>query len=343
MSAPTDAGWAAKTRQQLFVGLARNQLDEINQLSAGDWFPSAELLASERARRAEKPWLYPGAIAGEQEFSTSEQRRMVGVTHAIKLGVAIGQARRRDDLANVQALAQANVEQGFFDASVRQAISDAAKVKEKNLAWWRGYWEKIGGHKNRIFGCADFERRPRLRHRRKMALAGPLPPALGQDFTEAQCAVLKVIADEVWRRGTCRLTRKEISDRAQASETVVYQATRKAVRHGLLGVKLRPQPGRKNLPNLLTVINTEWLKWIYSPKYRAMSEDREIEAEARCKLQQQQGAQRRQPYTDTYIKNAAGTWNSQEVADQKPTMVNSMEETRDQDDAPEYLNVWRQC
>jgi hypothetical protein len=154
-----------------------------------------------------------------------------------------------------------------------------------------------------------------------MALAGPLPPALGQDFTEGQCAVLKVIADEVWRRGTCRLSRKEISDRAQASETVVYQATRKAVRHGLLGVKLRPQPGRKNLPNLLTVINTNWLKWIYSPKYRAMSEDREIEAEARCKVQQKQGAQRQQPYTETFTKNTDGIWNSQEVGDQKPTMI----------------------
>jgi hypothetical protein len=313
MSAPTDADLAGKTQGRPFVGIAKRS-------SADDFIPSAELLASERARRAEKPWLYGGAIGSEPEHST-EQRRIIGVTHAIKLGVAIGQARRRDDLANVQALAQANVEQGFFDANVRQAIGDAAKVKEENLAWWRGYWAKIGGHKNRIFGCADFERRPRLRHRRKMALAGPLPPALGQDFTEGQCAVLKVIADEVWRRGTCRLSRKEISDRAQASETVVYQATRKAVRHGLLGVKLRPQPGRKNLPNLLTVINTNWLKWIYHPKYRAMSEDREIEAEARHTVQQKQGTQRQHPYTDTYIKNAEGVWNSQEVGNQKPTII----------------------
>jgi len=314
MSAPADAGPAEKTHGQPLVGVAKRS-------SAGDLFPSAELEAHERARQREKPWLYAGASLGVEAERIMHARTAVGVPLAVKLGVAIGQARRRADLADAAALAQSAAEQGMIDADVHCAITDAAKTKEANLAWWRGYWEKIGGHKNRIFGCADFERRPRLRHRRKMALAGPLPPVLGQDFTEGQCAVLKVIADEVWRRGTCRLTRKEISDRAQASETVVYQATRKAVRHGLLSVKLRRQPGRKNLPNLVTVINAVWLKWIYSPKFRAMSEDREIEAEARCKVQQKQGAQRQHPYTDTYIKNAEGVWNSQEVGDQKPTMI----------------------
>ncbi len=320
MSAPSDAGWAAKTHQQPFAGLAKKS-------SADDCFPSAELLASERANAARKAVAIclgpsPGVEAGADSTRAAASHRRSRT--AVKLGVADRPgAAAIDDLAErCLPWPKPAVEQGLFDAERAPARSATRpRPRKQNLAWWRGYWDKIGGHRNRIFGCADFERRPRLRHRRKLALAGPLPPALGQDFTEGQCAVLKVIADEVWRRGTCRLSRKEISDRAQASETVVYQATRKAVRHGLLGVKLRPQPGRKNLPNLLTVINTAWLKWIYSPKYRAMSEDREIEAEARCKLQQQQGAQRQQPQTDTYIKNADGVWNSQEVGDQRPSTI----------------------
>jgi hypothetical protein len=277
------------------------------------------LEAAERTKRAERPWLYTGAVGGEPE-AISLARLAAGVPLAVKLGVAIGKARRRDHLANASALAQSAVEQGLIDAAVHHAINDAAETRQAELAWWRGYWAKLAPSRATT-RLTDSDRRPRTRHRQRLALSGPLPPDLGQHFTVGQCAILKIVADEVWRRGTCGLSKKEIGDRAQASETVVHQTFRKAVSKGLLKVKVRPRRGQKNLPNLITVIDAQWLGWIYRPKYRAIREDREIEAEAHHKAQLTQGAQRRTPYTDIYTKNADGVWNSQEVGDQKPTTI----------------------
>ena len=68
----------------------------------------SELAAIERAKRAAKPWLYETEFT-EEATGASRYCRMapVGVPISVKIGVAIGQARRRDQLTAVTAHATA--------------------------------------------------------------------------------------------------------------------------------------------------------------------------------------------------------------------------------------------
>jgi hypothetical protein len=271
------------------------------------------LEASERAKRAIKPWLYKFEADGDTPAGPATT--IEGGPIAVKLGVTIGAARRRDQLATARAHAISAYDHGLVDKAVYDAITEAATAREANLAHWRDWWAKIAPP--RAFDrVQNSERSPRRCHRQRLALAGPLPPELGQHFTVGQCAVLKIIADEVWRRGTCSLSKKEIGDRAKACETLVHQTVRKAVAKGLLKIKLRPMLGRKSLPNLITIIDAEWRRWIYNPRYRAIREDREIEAEARHNALVKQGAQRRTPYAEYIYSKDEGVWKDLEVADQ---------------------------
>ena len=243
-----------------------------------------------------------------------------GVSLAVKIGTTIGATRRRDALAAAAAHARSAFDYGLIDSDVLKALDEAVKAKEANLAFNRGWWAKMAPLAHVINRHDEAVREPNRLHRRRLTLSGPLPPELGQYFTVAETAALKIIADEVWRRGTCGLSKKEIGDRAKTCETIVHRATRKATKLGLIKVKLRPIPGRKSLPNLITIIDSEWLRWIYHPKYRARHEDRMIEAEARHTVQQKQGAQASTPYPDTYTyrRSGDGVWRDEGVAEQWP-------------------------
>jgi hypothetical protein len=275
------------------------------------------LEAAEAEKRKGKPWLFvQDADVGGATIGVT---RPQGVPLAVKIGLTIGAARRRDQLATAGAHARAAFDYGLVDSDVYKALTEAVTAREANLAWQRGWWQRIAPAPRFVSRCEEAVRRLNILHRRRLALAGPIPPELGRHFTTAQLAVLKIIADEVWRRGTCGLSKREISDRAKTCETVVHQTTRKAVALGLLLVKLRPMPGRKSLPNLITIIDTEWRRWIYHPKYRMLREDREIEAEAHQKVQHQQGAHSRTPYPEyIYNKSADGVWRDEKVAEQWP-------------------------
>lgn len=75
----------------------------------------------------------------------------------------------------------------------------------------------------------------------------------------ATCASLQ-IADEVRAKGRCDRTLDEIG--ARGSLSTVRNAMRAAVQLGLVRVTERPQPGRKNLPNVVEVVSPEWRIWI---------------------------------------------------------------------------------
>jgi hypothetical protein len=283
------------------------------------------LEAVELAKRAEKPWLYvqdadahadPGDGRTLGDVQSDRSRRVIGVPLAVKIGLTIGAARRRDELAAAAAHARAAFDHGLVDGDVYKALTDAVTATEGNLAWHRGWWQRAAPAARIVRRSQEAIRRPNIQHRRRLAAAGPMPPELARHLTTAQLAVHKTIADEVWRCGTCRISKKEISDRAKTCETVVHQAIRKAIALGLMHVKLRPMPGRKSLPNLITIIDRDWLRWIYHPKYRMRRADREIEEEARQKVQRGQGAHRCTPYPEhIYQRGDDGVWRDQEVAE----------------------------
>jgi hypothetical protein len=277
---------------------------------AGDGSELAEL---ERQKRAAKPWLYEAESIGNMLPVGAEQDRLariapIGVPLAVKIGVCIGQARRRDQLRAVTAHAASALAGGLIGRDVADAIDEAISEKEKGLAWQRGWWQRVAPPLvlNRV---EPAQRLPRIEHRTKLATSGPMPPDLAKHFTLAELAVMKIVADESSLHGTCRVSKKEIGDRARASETTVHNAIRRAIKLGMLSVKQRPVRGRKNLPNLAMITDPEWALWIARPKYRAIAEDRRHR-------QPTQGANPSTPQSVHNYKRATdGVWRASEAAD----------------------------
>jgi hypothetical protein len=102
----------------------------------------------------------------------------------------------------------------------------------------------------------------RVHRRRRLAASGPMPPELAEHFTTGQLAAMKIVADEVRSTGACRLTYREIGDRAGVSRETVKDAVQIAARHGLLRRDEQRMPGRRSAPNILTVASAAWRAWL---------------------------------------------------------------------------------
>lgn len=107
------------------------------------------------------------------------------------------------------------------------------------------------------------DRKASIERRRRLALSGPLPPALRAQFTTGELAVLRIIADEVRdHSGACNASLAEIAARAGVCRTLVHNTLRRAALLGLLTIEERRRPGRRNLTNLVRVVSREWLAWL---------------------------------------------------------------------------------
>ncbi|MET4601069.1 hypothetical protein ABIB90_000520 [Bradyrhizobium sp. JR4.1] len=106
------------------------------------------------------------------------------------------------------------------------------------------------------------DRRASRDRRRTLGGSSALPDNLRHHFTEGQRAVLCVIAGEIKRCGICDFPIDKIAALAGVCRTTVQNAIHEARRLGLLKITERPQPGRKNLSNLVEIVSREWLAWI---------------------------------------------------------------------------------
>lgn len=100
--------------------------------------------------------------------------------------------------------------------------------------------------------------------RRKWARDSSMPDGLRAHYTEGEAAALAVIANEVRKHGECSLPIDAIGAIAGVSRTTVQNAIRKArsPERGHIAVELRPQVGRKNLPNIVRIISAYWMTWL---------------------------------------------------------------------------------
>ncbi|MCJ2032734.1 hypothetical protein [Methylobacterium sp. J-068] len=101
-----------------------------------------------------------------------------------------------------------------------------------------------------------------IERRRRLAASGPMPPSLAARFTTGELAVLRIVADEFRAQKVCALCLDAIAARAGVSRTLAKDAIRQARRLGMVEVRERRRTGAKSLPNLVTVIDREWLAWI---------------------------------------------------------------------------------
>lgn len=106
------------------------------------------------------------------------------------------------------------------------------------------------------------ERSVAIERRRRLAASGPMPPALAARFTTGELAVLRIIGDEFQARRVCAICLDAIAARAGVSRTLARNAIRQARRLGMVEVRERRRLGAKSLPNLVTVIDRDWLAWM---------------------------------------------------------------------------------
>lgn len=99
--------------------------------------------------------------------------------------------------------------------------------------------------------------------RRANAYQGLLPRGLAAKFTEAENAVLSVIAGCVRRFGFCDWPVRKLAAVAGVSERSVQNAVKRAEVLGLLHVQRRRVAGWCNETNLITVVSREWSSWLH--------------------------------------------------------------------------------
>lgn len=127
----------------------------------------------------------------------------------------------------------------------------------------------------------DYDRARSLGRRRTSAGDGKLPPQHRGFYTQGELSVLSVIGREVSKTGSCKLTTGAIAALAGVSVRTVQYAVSKAMGiHPamrdippkrrpavlLLVQRRRPRGSRTNLPNVITIINRDWINWLsYRP------------------------------------------------------------------------------
>ncbi len=80
-------------------------------------------------------------------------------------------------------------------------------------------------------------------------MSGAVPAGIAAAFTQAEIAVLSVIAAEVRRAGSCDLPMDRIAALAGCCRRTPQYALRRAAAADLVQIEERPRPGRKHLPS----------------------------------------------------------------------------------------------
>jgi hypothetical protein len=106
------------------------------------------------------------------------------------------------------------------------------------------------------------DRQRSIERRRCLAASGVMPPRIAAQFTTGELAVLRIVADEAKRGGTCDLPLGALTARAGVSRTTAQNALRAAARAFLLTVRERRRRGANSLTNIVRIISPEWLAWI---------------------------------------------------------------------------------
>lgn len=101
-----------------------------------------------------------------------------------------------------------------------------------------------------------------MRRRRLGSKSISMPAEICDLFTEGERASLNIIANVVKERGACDWPLDKIAAIAGVCRRTVQNAIAKAREAELLSVQLRPIPGRKNLPNVIRIVNELWHSWL---------------------------------------------------------------------------------
>jgi len=140
--------------------------------------------------------------------------------------------------------------------------------------------------------------RKKSRERRnKLGKVCPIPPDMAKTFTRGQLAVFCIIAGEVKRQGICDWPIDKIAACAGVCRTTAKSAMHEARIRGQIRITDRPVPGQKNMTNIVTIVDPEWLDWIRrGPAKHAAEQDDGVSDRTRTSgIHRKAGSLARQP------------------------------------------------
>jgi hypothetical protein len=163
------------------------------------------------------------------------------------------EASPRVEMPKVSALLWKAYAAGTVSEAEASALSEAIEARKAIPASQKPVRRRLG---SRPRSPASMERR------RRWAASGALPPALASRFTQAEGAVLAVVAAEHQRHGRCTLVLDHIAALAGVGRSTVKRALRAAQGLGLVHIEERRLSAWRNAPNIVTITSTEWSAWL---------------------------------------------------------------------------------
>src|SRR3954452_19561980 len=182
-----------------------------------------------------------------------------------QMAVAIDGARTLTRLDHLSRSIWQGLTAGAVEDDDAQALAERLHSRRSLI---RGDLKPVGIPAGRasLFPPRRLQKAPKrpvaIARRRHLAASGPMPPSLACRFTVGELAVLRIVGDEVRRRGQCDRCVDEIAARAGVCRSLVKNALRTAARLGLVTVEERRRAGRRNLPNVVRIVSREWLTWL---------------------------------------------------------------------------------
>jgi CRP-like cAMP-binding protein len=182
---------------------------------------------------------------------------------AEQFNAAVARANTYASIDNVSRLIWRAHGAGHLSDATAQTLAEALQARKAALAG-----RSPQGAQRRIH-AAPKAIRPRspdreraIRRRRSVAASGAVPSKIAASFTLGELAVLSIIARQVQRQGRCGLPIDAIAAMAGVCRSTVQNALRAARRLDLVRVQERPRPGRKHLPNIVTITSPDWKSWL---------------------------------------------------------------------------------
>jgi hypothetical protein len=152
---------------------------------------------------------------------------------------------------------------GALSDDAAQAAAEALQARKVALAGRASQpaQKRIGGAPRRSRPRSP-DRERSISRRRSVAASGAVPSKIAASFTLGETAALSVIAREVQRIGSCEWPIDKIAAMAGVCRSTVQNALRAARRLDLVHVQERPRPGRKHLPNIISITSPDWKSWL---------------------------------------------------------------------------------
>ncbi|PPD05782.1 MAG: hypothetical protein CTY36_06010, partial [Methylocystis sp.] len=185
---------------------------------------------------------------------------------AAALYIVIGAATGSDDLDRLVSQVWQGVVHGAIDEGDADFLQSFAERRRPLACGRRGVCGRgVAKLVSRFVPrqrARSHDRQASRERRRTLGGSAVMPPNLRCHYTEGQRAVLCLIAGEVKHHGLCDLPIDKIAALAGVCRTTVQTTLHEARRLGHIKITERPQPGRKNLTNIVHIASAEWLTWI---------------------------------------------------------------------------------